>query len=247
MGLFDIFTSKNADEAAARKRAGYSQGFDQARGYIEEGIGRAEPYYDQAFNLFALPGERAGRGADLYADALGLNGPEGQARARSTFQASPGFQFQLDEANNLAERRAAARGGLGGGNVIDATTRLATGLAQQDYGNWLSRLAPYNAQSESIAGRQAGVLGDRAQLYPQAYSELGRLGYQAQTGMADADADAIMDRNRASGQIWNTLGNLAGAGASLLGGGFGAGWTSGASQPNLRSMSRAPGRRFGPF
>ena len=155
MGLFDIFTSKNADEAAARRRAGYRQGFDHARGYIEEGIGRAEPYYDQAFNLFALPGERAGRGADLYADALGLNGPEGQSRARGTFQSSPGFAFQLDEANNLAERRAAARGSLAGGNVIDETTRLATGLAQQDYGNWLARLAPYNAQSE-IDRRAAG-------------------------------------------------------------------------------------------
>ena len=218
MGLFDIFTSRNADEAAARRRTGYRRGFDQASGYINEGLARAEPYYDQAFNLFALPGERAGRGADLYADALGLNGPEGQARARGTFQSSPGFAFQLDQANNLAERRAAARGSLAGGNVIDETTRLATGLAQQDYGNWLGRLAPYNAQSESIASRQAGVLGARAQLYPQAYGNLAQLGYQTQTGMAGADADAIMDRNRASGQAWNTLGNLAKLGTGFFGG-----------------------------
>jgi len=218
MGLFDIFTSKNADDAAARKRAGYSQGFNQARGFIDEGIGRAEPLYDEAFDLFGAPDARATKGADLYADALGLNGPEGQARARASFQKSPGFDFALGEANNLAERRAAARGGLAGGNVIDETTRLATGLAQQDYGNWLGRLAPYTAQSESIAGKRAGTRMSKAQLYPQAYGNLAQLGYQTQTGMAGADADAIMDRNRASGQAWNTIGNLAKLGTSFFGG-----------------------------
>ena len=69
-----------------------------------------------------------------------------------------------------------------------------------------------------IASRQAGVLGSRAQLYPQAYGNLAQLGYQTQTGMAGADADAIMDRNRASGQAWNTLGNLAKLGTSFFGG-----------------------------
>ena len=110
MGLFDIFTSKNADEAAARRRAGYRQGFDQASGYINEGLARAEPYYDQAFNLFALPGERASRGADLYADAWGSTVPkvrQGRAGHSNQVRALRSSSIRRTTWRSAAPRRAA--------------------------------------------------------------------------------------------------------------------------------------------
>jgi hypothetical protein len=220
MGLFDVFSSDNAEEAARLKAAGLRAGFDKAQGFITTGLEKAEPYYDRALAPFGALSGTANKGYDLYADATGVNGADGAARARASFQAGPGFDFALNTANDLLERRAAARGQLAGGNTIDATTKLATNMANQEYGNWVNRLAPYLQQAPGNAAAQADILTRQAGMYPQAYGDLARYGYGTETGIGNAQADAVMDRNRASGQLWNTISGAAQMAAKVAGMGF---------------------------
>jgi hypothetical protein len=80
---------------------------------------------------------------DAYRDAMGLNGPEGVARAQARFTTGPGYQFQVDEATNQA-LRAASRGGMTfSGNTAEELRRRAQGFASGEYGDYLTRLGGY--------------------------------------------------------------------------------------------------------
>lgn len=58
----------------------------------------------------------------------------------STFQASPGYEFARGEGIRAIDQAASARGMLGSGARLRELTRYGTGVANQEYGNWLSRL-----------------------------------------------------------------------------------------------------------
>lgn len=83
-------------------------------------------------------------GATMYANGLGLNGAAGNAAATGAFQAGPGYQFALDQGMQALTRGASAGGMLASGNTLTAANQFGQGLANQEYGNWLGRLAPYN-------------------------------------------------------------------------------------------------------
>lgn len=59
------------------------------------------------------------------------------------FQESPGYQFQLQQGTDAALNAASAHGGALGGNSLKALTSYGTGLANQDYYNYLNN---YNTQ-----------------------------------------------------------------------------------------------------
>jgi hypothetical protein len=111
MGLFDIFSSKNSDKAAQDKIAGLNDGYDKATTALNAGTATANDYYGKALVPFnQLFGAGMG-GVDSYSDALGVNGPEGNARATAAFQNNPGYQTQLQygrKRSTAARRRAVA-------------------------------------------------------------------------------------------------------------------------------------------
>src|SRR5262249_26981982 len=86
MGLFDIFSGDDMRDAAAAKEAAIRQGysdlaslFGQGRDALTANSGIAAGYYQPVYDT-------ALRGYDAYADALGLNGADGIARARAMYQ-----------------------------------------------------------------------------------------------------------------------------------------------------------------
>lgn len=74
------------------------------------------------------------------------------------FQASPGYQFQVDEAMRQNGNRLAAMGLTNSGAAQRETMRIAQGLAAQDYGNWFNRGAAVAGLGQA-AQQQAGALG----------------------------------------------------------------------------------------
>ena len=150
----------------------------ETRSLAELGMGydRAAAAYRPTIDLF-------GRGANLYADSLGLNGADGMARARSTFTASPGYSFARDEAMQAAERGASAAGQLSSGNLLTALQERAAGLAAQDYNNWLTALGGYNP------------------LYANASSRFGDIGMEYGKGRADLVTNAANQRAGLTGKI----------------------------------------------
>lgn len=147
------FNLVGAGIAARRNREAQGQ-LDTIQGQNTGIIDRFEQTYGNTFDPMTA---RSTTGANLYADANGINGPEGNARAVGAFQAGPGYQFQMDQGLQAVNRSASAAGMLPSGNTLAAATQFGQGLANQEYGNWLGRLAPYNDMERAGLENRVGL------------------------------------------------------------------------------------------
>lgn len=189
------------------------KGYGTATGALETGLGYFAPYADR-FNA----------GSQLRADALGINGAEGNQRATAAFTAGPGYQFQLDQGLQALNRRRAAGGSLNSGNADADTLAYSQGLANQTYNNWLGQFANYDSLGLQTAGQQAGIQGGLANLATSDAAQRGQIlsdATAAKIGLfsnAMAAGDAVknqLTQNRlgaVTGGL-NFLGNVAGGGA----------------------------------
>jgi hypothetical protein len=262
----DVTNRTNAarDEAAGYLRGGFAgargnlgQGYGAASGAINTGAGSALGYLDAgtqgalgelaqarsdltanggAFRPLAELGTRFAQGSQLYADALGLNGAAGNARAQAAFTAGPGYRYQLDQGLDAVNRAANARGRLNSGNTDVDALKFGQGLANQSWQQWLGSLSPYNQLDLSAtSGAATGNAGIN-----QAVANLGVTGANLLNGAGQAKA------NVATGQ-GHTLADLArnyysglagldtGEGSALAGN-----TTNAANAINSAAMSIAP-------
>jgi hypothetical protein len=111
-------------------------GTDGVRGRFIDGIGFAPG--GVAAN-FAAPAEQMTPGFD-------------------GFQASPGYQFRMQEALKAIERSAASRGSLRSGATLDALQRRAQGVAADEFDTYANRLAALAGvgQTANAGSAQAG-------------------------------------------------------------------------------------------
>jgi hypothetical protein len=217
MGLFDIFTGDPGREAADANRALYQGLETKGLGYLDTALPKSEAALGASKATLAGLGSKYGAGSQLYLNALGVNGPEGTAAAQGAFTTSPGYQFARDEGLNALDRRAAAAGGLSGGNASADAIRYATGYAGQEYGNWMNNLkATINPEVTGVTGA-AGADAATAGLYQTDAANRIGLGNVATAGQAAANkygADAEMG---GSGNLWNFGLNLAKLGTGTAG------------------------------
>ncbi|AOO81661.1 hypothetical protein [Bosea vaviloviae] len=179
---------------------------------LGQGYGAAVPEYQAAIERFN-PWTEAGKSAlTTYQNSLGQNGAEGNAAAVAQFQASPGYQYQLDQATDAVARKASALGALGSGNTMQAITDRASNLANQEYGGWQDRLNGLSNTGLQASGQQANIQQGLGNLYAQqgrdqsnVYSDAAGKEAGIHTGYANANAGA--------------LGNL---GQTIIGAGTGA-------------------------
>lgn len=199
--------STGAINAGAGGALGYLQGgtqgamgqLGQARDALTANGGAYAP-------LSALAGQY-GQGAGLYADALGINGAQGNQNAVSAFQAGPGYNFALNQGVDAITRAANASGGLGGNSLKD-TIGYGQGLANQEYGNWLNRLSAYNPlQLQATQGAASGnqsVNSGVANTYGAGASLLDQSG-RSQAGVATGQGNSLADLAR---QYYGGIGQL---------------------------------------
>lgn len=230
MGFLDTLFGGGAEKEAANKNralygtygtqgaANINAGYDTARGDLNNALGAYAPLSDLA--------KKYGTGTDLYLDALGTNGAAGNARATGAFQAGPGYDFTLNSGIDALNRRRAAGGMLDSGNADQDAIKFGTGLADQTYGDWLTRLgglvSPELSATTGTATGQAGVYGGLGTLATQNASDLTNLLGNTTTGQASANN--LQAQGEAAGAK-----NLLGLGTSLLGLGTGGGGTVGSS------------------
>jgi len=201
--------------AARRNRVAQGQ-LDQIQGQNTGIIDQFEQKYGGTFDPMTA---RSTAGANLYADANGINGAEGNARAVNAFQTGPGYQFALDQGMQALTRGASAGGMLASGNTLMAANQFGQGLANQEYGGWLGRLAPYNDMERAGLENQA-ALGSLV--------STARLENNAQR--AEGLQSGINGRQTAIG---GALGNAANAFGNVAGyGGYGNGM-----QPSTRPVT----------
>lgn len=133
--------------------------------------------------------------AKLYGlDTVDANGNtvKGTGKADfSSFTTSPDFQFNLGQGQDAINRSAAARGGLLSGAAVKAGETYATGLANQNFGDYVSHLS-------GVAG--AGETATQATT-------------AAGTNAANQNSNALLSagnaRASAYGQVGQTIGNTA--------------------------------------
>ena len=108
--------------------------------------------YDDTTERFAPYLQAGNRGMQAYMSELGLGArPEGY----QGFQATPGYQFQMDQGTSAVNALAGARGGLDSGRTRQDLMSFGQGLASQEYGNHLNRLAGVTDMGMGAAGNQA--------------------------------------------------------------------------------------------
>jgi hypothetical protein len=199
-------SSVSALDRAREQALGYGQqGMDQTRGNYAEALQRMQAGYGAAEGTLgqAAAGwdplvQKGMQGYDMYSNSLGLGGAAGNEAARGAFQAGPGYQWQVEQATDAAQRAGNRVGGLYGGNVIDATTRLGSNLANQEYGNWQKNLSGYQgAATQAVAG-QTGARGALAGMQAQ--------GGQAMAGLDTQEAAALNQILANQGNIEQTTG-----------------------------------------
>jgi len=192
-----------------------NQGFGDAANSVRQGIGTLNPWVQQGSAANAMQG-----------NALGLNGAAGNQAATSAFQASPGYQWQVDQATDAAARKANALGISASGNTLDALTRLGSNLANQEYGNWYDRLTGVSTQGQSAANSQLAGYQNLGNLQAQQGSALAQLGQNYAQNQASAYNDvgktlasANMTQGTGTAGLYQGLaGNMAGISTNAING-----------------------------
>lgn len=222
-----MFNNDKAEEAAAQKKAGLQQGYDALSSTYGQGRDALSTGYGQAGELYKNLLSQYGGGAGAYGDAAGANGPEGFARAKTNFQTDPGYQSQMDQGQQALNRSHAAAGNLASGNADADTLKFSQGLADQSYGNYVSRLAPYLQAQQGATAGAANAAAGLGQGLNQSYQGQGGAANANYTGQGSADAAATMNNYNVGA---NQLGALVGLGSLAtggLGGGLGGALTGG--------------------
>jgi hypothetical protein len=158
---------------------------------------------------------------------------------QQTLQNMPGYQFTLNQGTQNVDRTNAAKGYGGGGPSGNEETALAnytTGLANTNYGNYVSQLAPFLGAAQTGAGAISGLEQNLGNAQLGAGTTRANIDYGTNVGIGNAQANADLAPLTAGGNLWGLLGGaakLASTGAGTAGGSVGGNLASGAG--NLAS------------
>lgn len=225
MGIFDIFNSDNADEARDKQVAGINAGYNRAADALGQGRTALTTNYtagllpfQQNYDL-SYTNAKAGTGA--LSDALGINGAEGSARATASFQNSPGYTAAVEAGTENSLRNRSRTGDLRSGATNIDLQNVAQNAQNQQWQQYIQNLLPFTQMGQQGAqGAASGIgtlysgLGNQLNAN---YGSLGQLGWQKETGIGNADANAALASNAASGNMVSALMNIAGLASSAFG------------------------------
>lgn len=233
IGMFNAMQAQDAERRAGEMLGqakgdaltSLGQNFDRARGDLTT-------QYTGAIDRLN-PWATAGQGAlSTYENSLGQNGAAGNAAAVAQFQATPGYQWQQDQAADQIARKQSSLGALGSGNTMVALQDRAQNIANQEYGGWQDRLQGLSDRGQQAATTQAGLQGQLGNGLAGLGQSQGQLSAGVHTGLAGLGLNNIwQSQGIQSGSLANAQKeatsnvnsgvnfgvNLAGTGLKLLG------------------------------
>jgi hypothetical protein len=144
---------------------------------------------------------------------LGLNGQPAADAAMSTYQTSPGYQWQLGQGLRAVDAAAAAKGMLRSGATLKAEQVYGAGLADSDFGTYWNRLQQLSGSgldaAKGIASAATGTAANTSQV---------------DTGQASMDASVYGNMAKSIGTSANGLMNNTAFQNYIGGGGGSAGY-----------------------
>lgn len=193
--------------------------YDAASKYYDQVPGAIKPY----FQPYIGAGQDAmGKLQGQYGNLLGnyggiqgqynqlMNDPNGMMnKIGSGYQKSPGFDWQMNQGMNAANNAAAAGGMAGSPQHQQQASTMATGLANQDY---------YNYMNHALGMYGMGLQGNQG-LYNQGLQGMqgmNQMGYDASNQLAGGLANSLMNQgnlaysgqaaqNQAQGSQWGDI------------------------------------------
>ncbi len=196
--MSSIFSGKAGREAAMFQAQQIQKGIDQGNDALEKGYDHAAAGYGQAATTLGGLADSYGAGSALYQDALGVNGKDAADAARSSYQTSAGYGFNMDQGLQALQRTRAVNGTLASGNADTDAMKFASGLASQDYGNWLSNLSNLDTKRYGATGAQAGTYGQLGAAGLATGANEANLAFQGNTAIGKAGSDGLMAGQKAA-------------------------------------------------
>lgn len=210
-GLLGTDAGKATTKAAGQNFAAINGMYNLGTSAINTGEGKSAAELDKAIASYT-PWVDTGTSANtMYANALGLNGADGNTAATGAFQASPGYQWTLDNAIQGSNRAAAAAGMGASGNALIAAQDRGAQVANQEYGGWLDRLFGVSGQGLDAASGQAQGYTNKGSLYQNTTDQqLGLLSDYTSglMGTFNQAAKGKEANSAALGELGSSLGNL---------------------------------------
>jgi hypothetical protein len=185
MGLFDnIFGNKAAEDAAAASRASLAGYSADTRGLYNQyqtsslgtlgtardaalgelgpsgALGAGQAAVDAYAPLSAL-GSKYGAATTRLLNALGVNGPGAFDTSVEDFRKTPGYQFQIDEANRNLLSKASQAGGIASGRTLQDLSERGRSIADTTFNqNYLQPLSQFiNPELSATSGAATGISG----------------------------------------------------------------------------------------
>lgn len=162
--------AKSRTKAANNQLALQREMYDQTRTDLS-------PYRDAGANALAAVNYELGLGA----------APDGY----SGFQASPGYQFAVQQGQDAIERSAANSGGFFSGQTGKSLTDYRIGMANQDYGNYFNRLYGLANMGQASSAMQAQANQNLASQGSNALANIGNAQAAGAVGVGNAINNGI--------------------------------------------------------
>lgn len=251
--LGGIIGANGASAAGSAAGAAGNQAYQNAQGEMSKNREAISPWtsvgggaVNELGQLYGLGHLTPGGGQSQVLDTS--NVAQDRANALSRFQASPGYQFRLQEGSNALDRSAASRGMSLSGAQTRAVQDYGQNIASNEFGNYTNALSGLSGAGESgiqsMTAANAGIFnGGNQDQFQGNMSQAAS--YQAS---ANALASGISSGINNLASISGFYGPMAGSKglnlSSFMGGGGGDG---AAAVGNYGYGSAAPSTGFGPF
>lgn len=124
--------------------------------------------------------------------------------ARKGFQETPGYQYNVEEAEKGVINNLSALGMRNSGAALKALTKTRMGLANQEYGGWLNRLASAAGMGQTQTNQSNALATNAATNIGQTYQDAGAARASGYVGAANAWGNAL-------GGVANNIGGALGS------------------------------------
>jgi gas vesicle protein len=131
----------------------------------------------------------------------------GLAPGQSTFQTTPGYEFMMDEAIGAVEGSAAAAGGVMSGATMDAINYTASGIADQEYDQYMAGLTDMANRGYSASTGMAQASGQAGATNQNIYANTANLNTGAVAGYGNTMNNAYATQGANNYNAYGNYGN----------------------------------------
>ena len=182
-----ISQARAAKRAAAAQTDAANRQIDFQKEIYADQTARFKPFLDSGTNALAGYNFEMGLGAR----------PEGY----QGFTATPGYEFRKQQGIGAIDASAAARGGLVSGRTLQDLTTFGDGLASQEHGTYMQRLAGMTDMGMGAAGMQATAGNNAAAGVGNALANIGNAQAAGAIGRGNALAGMMNSLSGAFGYM----------------------------------------------